>query len=72
MKDGLERDHRVVPFIDGGTTALENLARLCRWHHYLRTYRGYRLEGMPGNWEWVGPEQRDEDPDLASSGGLPF
>jgi hypothetical protein len=72
VTEGLERDHRVVPFIDGGTTSLENLARLCRWHHYLRTYRGYHLDGKPGEWEWVGPEQRDEDPDLASSGGLPF
>ena len=55
VTEALERDHRVLPFIDGGTTSLENLARLCRWHHYLRTYKGWRLEGEPGNWKWVGP-----------------
>ena len=51
----LERDHRVLPFIDGGTTALSNLARLCKFHHYLRTYKGWRLEGEPGEWRWAGP-----------------
>jgi hypothetical protein len=55
VTEPLERDHRVLPFIDGGTTSLANLARLCRWHHYLRTYLGWRLEGEAGNWSWVGP-----------------
>jgi hypothetical protein len=55
VTEPLERDHRVLPFIDGGTTALSNLARLCRWHHYLRTYKGWRLEGEAGSWRWVGP-----------------
>jgi hypothetical protein len=72
VSDGLERDHRIVPFANGGTTSLENLARLCRWHHYLRTYRGFRLDGEPGNWSWVGPKCRQADPDHAGSGGLPF
>jgi hypothetical protein len=55
VTEPLERDHRVLPFADGGPTSLENLARLCRWHHYMRTYRGWRLEGEAGNWSWVGP-----------------
>jgi hypothetical protein len=55
VTEPLERDHRVLPFIDGGPTSLENLARLCRWHHYLRTYKGWRLEGEPGAWRWVLP-----------------
>jgi hypothetical protein len=55
ITEPLERDHRVLPFVDGGPTSLENLARLCRWHHYLRTYRGWRLEGEPGSWNWVSP-----------------
>lgn len=55
VTEPLERDHRVLPFVDGGTTALSNLARLCKWHHYLRTYRGWRLEGEPGEWKWIGP-----------------
>jgi hypothetical protein len=44
----LEIDH-VVPFAEGGPTSLPNLARLCRWHHYLKTHRGYRLLGPPGS-----------------------
>jgi hypothetical protein len=52
---GLEIDHR-VPFAEGGPTALENLARLCRWHHHLKSHRGYRLSGSPGGWSWSGPD----------------
>jgi hypothetical protein len=63
VSEALERDHRVLPFIDGGTTALSNLARLCRWHHYLRTYKGWRLEGEAGSWQWVGPDSADADRD---------
>jgi hypothetical protein len=55
VTEPLERDHRVLAFTDGGPTSLENLALLCKWHHYLRTHRGWRLEGKPGDWEWVGP-----------------
>ncbi|MFZ0664869.1 MAG: DUF222 domain-containing protein [Acidimicrobiales bacterium] len=64
IRERLERDHRVLPFIDGGPTSLENLALLCRWHHYLRTYRGWHLEGEPGDWMWVGPsnDHRDDSP----------
>ncbi len=28
----------------------------CRWHHYMRTYKGWRLEGEPGAWRWAGPD----------------
>ncbi|MDA8366440.1 MAG: DUF222 domain-containing protein [Actinomycetota bacterium] len=42
VRNGLEIDH-VVPFAYGGPTSLENLARLCHWHHYLKTYEGWRL-----------------------------
>jgi hypothetical protein len=72
VTDALERDHRVVPFADGGTTSLDNLARLCRWHHYLRTYRGFRLDGGPGEWEWTGPGSEHADQDHRAAGGLPF
>jgi hypothetical protein len=57
----LERDHRVLPFAEGGTTALSNLSRMCKWHHYLRTYKGWRLEGEPGNWKWVAPRSGTSD-----------
>ncbi|MFN2506301.1 MAG: hypothetical protein ABR540_19150, partial [Acidimicrobiales bacterium] len=39
------------------TTTLARLARLCRWHHHLKTYCGYRLDGTPGNWRWMAPEE---------------
>ena len=54
-RDHLEIDH-VVPLAAGGLTALANLARLCSWHHHLKTYRGYRLGGIPGEWRWSGPD----------------
>jgi hypothetical protein len=54
VRDRLEIDH-VVPFAEGGPTSLENLARLCRWHHFLKTYRGFRLLGSPGRRRWVAP-----------------
>ncbi|MDQ3766295.1 MAG: HNH endonuclease [Actinomycetota bacterium] len=45
----LEIDH-IRPRGDGGPMRLDNLARLCRWHHYLKTHRGYHLSGAPGSW----------------------
>jgi 5-methylcytosine-specific restriction endonuclease McrA len=55
IRRGLEIDHR-VPFAEGGPTTLSNLARLCSWHHYQKTHRGYRLGGGPGTWTWEGPD----------------
>ena len=51
----LEIDHWQTDFARGGRTTLSNLARLCKPHHALRTYRGWRLQGGPGNWRWIGP-----------------
>ena len=51
----LEIDHWQVPFAKGGQTALWNLARLCKFHHNLKTYDGWELRGGPGQWEWVAP-----------------
>jgi len=60
MAKGLEIDH-----VDGWaltrTTTLQRLARLCRWHHHLKTYDGYRLEGGVGNWRLVAPEHPPDD-----------
>ena len=64
VRDGLEIDHRVIPVVENGETALWNLARLCHHHHYLRHHQGFRLEGGPGAWEWLPPEKpppRDHD-----------
>lgn len=50
--DGLEIDH-VEPFGEGGATCLANLVRLCRWHHYLKTFQGHRLVREGPAWRWV-------------------
>jgi hypothetical protein len=55
VRQGLEIDHR-IPFAQGGPTTLDNLARLCRHHHYLKTHHRWRLGGGPGNWTWTGPD----------------
>jgi uncharacterized protein DUF222/HNH endonuclease len=52
VRTGLEIDH-VVPLARGGPTALDNLARLCRYHHAEKTHHGWQLEGRPGAWTWI-------------------
>jgi 5-methylcytosine-specific restriction endonuclease McrA len=58
--DHLEIDH-LVPFADGGEASMANLARLCHWHHYLKTHHGHRLErgrsvdGSAPAWLWTSP-----------------
>jgi hypothetical protein len=52
---GLEIDHWQTGYGDGGVTALANLARLCHFHHAMKTYRGFGLGGGPGKWEWQPP-----------------
>ena len=52
---GLEVDHWQVPFAQDGPSELWNLARICRFHHRLKTYDGYSLAGGPGKWEWQPP-----------------
>ena len=54
-RHGLERDH-VEPYADDGLTELDNLVRLCPQHHALKTYAGWTIQGEPGNWRWVAPE----------------
>jgi len=54
-RKSLEIDHYRIPYADGGPTTLDNLARLCRWHHYQKTHLGYRLTGEPGEWIWQTP-----------------
>jgi hypothetical protein len=57
VREGLEIDHRIIPVAENGETALWNLARLCHHHHYLRHHKGFRLEGGPGDWQWLPPEK---------------
>ena len=56
----LEVDHYKVPFAGGAATELWNLARVCRWHHYLKTHCGYELLGGPREWEWRAPPEESE------------
>ncbi|HEX3392934.1 MAG TPA: DUF222 domain-containing protein [Acidimicrobiales bacterium] len=66
---GLEIDH-----VDGWaltrTTTLDRLARLCRWHHYLKTHGSYRLEGSAGDWRLVPPDD-DAAPRPSAAGAIP-
>src|SRR6202034_320224 len=68
-RDGLEIDHRIIPVVEDGETALWNLARLCHHHHYLRHHKGFRLEGGPGDRQWLPAEQpppRQQDESMSS------
>lgn len=56
-RENLEIDH-VQPLAEGGPTRLDNLARLCRYHHAMKTHRGWCLQGKPGAWSWVKTERR--------------
>ena len=56
----LHKDHRNA-FGRTQVTKLEDLAHLCPFHHYLKTFCGYTYRGGPGTWEWIPPENRDED-----------
>ncbi|MGO8870993.1 MAG: DUF222 domain-containing protein [Acidimicrobiales bacterium] len=64
VRDGLEIDH-IEPFARGGLASLDNLARLCHWHHYLKTHQRHRLERGDGGWRWIVP-----DPDPPPTVGL--
>jgi hypothetical protein len=72
----LETDHREIPFIKGGPVNLANCCRVCRYHHQLKTHRGYALEGEPGAWVWVHPDgtrqtgrARESEPEEAAGEG---
>ena len=54
--DPLEVDHFEADFSKGGKTRIDNLARLCPYHHHQKTYRKWRLEGGPGEWRFVRPD----------------
>ena len=52
-------NHHLTPVAEGGATSLENLVRICKWHHDLITYEGWRLTGIPGAWQWHMPPGSD-------------
>jgi hypothetical protein len=45
---GLEIDHWRTDFAATGSTAMDNLARLCHYHDAMKTHRGFVLGGGPG------------------------
>jgi len=53
-------DHRNA-FGRARVTKLDDLALLCPFHHYLKTFCGYTYRGGPGRWEWIPPEHYDVD-----------
>ncbi len=61
VRDHLEIDH-ITARKDHGPTKLVNLGRLCPWHHYLKTYKGYVLSGGPGKWRLDPPDEAGPDP----------
>jgi hypothetical protein len=55
VRDQLEIDH-VEPVVVGGETSLANMARLCHWHHYLKTHHRHRLTRNNHEWQWEPPD----------------
>ncbi len=69
VSDHLEIDH-IVDFAAGGPTRLDNLCRLCRWHHYLKTHHDHRILRDGGRWTWsepAGTTARRAPPERATS-----
>jgi len=61
VRRNLEIDHRNT-WSRTQVTKLDDLARLCRWHHHQKTFLGYTYRGGPGKkWQWIPPANRDED-----------
>jgi hypothetical protein len=54
----LQNDH-VVPVERHGPTEIANLWRICTHHHALKTHKGWRVVGEPGNWDLVPPDSPD-------------
>jgi hypothetical protein len=57
----LEYDH-VVPVEEGGPTTKDNLWRLCRYHHRLKTNGRWRVTGTPHQWRLQPPPDAGPDP----------
>ena len=53
---GCDDDH-VIPYAEGGPTASDNLAPLCRRHHRLKTHHsGWSYTALePGTYLWSSP-----------------
>jgi hypothetical protein len=65
-------DH-ITPYDEGGQTASDNLAPLCRHHHRLKTHGGWTYTSLePGRYLWRSPlgysylRDRDRTEDLTA------
>jgi hypothetical protein len=47
--------HHLTPFSLGGKTTIDNLARLCGYHHDQITHHGAQLHGTHPDWHWTPP-----------------
>jgi hypothetical protein len=54
----LETHHR-IPVYEHGPSHIDNLVRICSWHHDLISHEGWRIEGRPGDWSWHPPPDFD-------------
>ena len=61
----LEIDH-VIPFAGGGPTTLDNLVRLCSFHHAQKSNDGYTLRRDHDRWHLDPPPPFGEEPGLGS------
>ncbi len=51
--------HHIRPWSEGGETNLENLARICTFHHWLAHEGGWKMRMQPdGTIRWYTPEGR--------------
>jgi hypothetical protein len=62
VRKGLEFDHWKMDYKDGGQVSLDNLARLCHFHHYQRTYQDFVLSGGTGHWRFDPPARPKPPP----------
>lgn len=53
---GLEIDH-ISEYAKHGPTELDNLVRLCRAHHQLKTTLAWRITGPPAARQWLPPAE---------------
>ena len=67
---GLEIDH-ITGWALTGTTVLDDLALLCKHDHFLKTCRGFTLEGTPGNRRLVPPPTPPPEPESAPEPARP-
>lgn len=58
-RENLEKHHYTEPFVISRRTRLKDLCLVCHWHHLIITHRGWRIEGGPGEWVWISPDEME-------------